>query len=281
MPPNNAKEILATCQIPSIPKNLKDILDAASDPNMSNVRLEKIVLKDASLTTQLLKIVNSAFYAMSSKVMSIQQAIVLLGFPSVKSIASGLLMTETFSRMGQLNQEYLTAVWRNSLVVSSMIPMISPKMALKERDDLVLAALLHHVGHLVLCQKFGEDYLDHTRVSLFPAPSLESKKYGVNHAEIGSELLKEWGLPPGIVNLVHFHHHPEQSPENAKKIRLMQVCDELGTEAMALPFIFDTDESGLMPELRDALKAAELSWTQVKSKKELILGAIKTISESF
>src|SRR5689334_16021244 len=124
MPPHankDVKEILKICQIPAVPRTLQAILQALNEESTTSFQLEQLILKDASVSLNLLKLVNSSFYNLGQKVTSIQAAVVLLGYSAVKSLAASLAMLETFSKMKQVNREYLLKVWTHSMASARVI----------------------------------------------------------------------------------------------------------------------------------------------------------------
>jgi putative nucleotidyltransferase with HDIG domain len=104
----------------------------------------------------------------------------------------------------------LGAVQRHCLSVAQVARRLLPHG--EERDDAFTAALLHDVGLLALAADEG-DYLAgvlaRARAERRPVVDIELEERGVTHAELGAQLLAQWGLPDSIVEAVAYHHRPE------------------------------------------------------------------------
>ncbi|MEK6705179.1 MAG: HDOD domain-containing protein, partial [Bdellovibrionota bacterium] len=194
-----AKEILKVTQIPSIPETLKAIIQATNNPNVNSSHLEKLVIRDAGISLRLLKMVNSSYYSLPQRVKSIKQAIVLLGFSAVKNIASGLAMIETFGRMDKIDQNYVGMIWNHSLTVSRFTQIFNKMSGLKTSDDVMMAGMVHDIGHLIMNRHFESDYralLD--KNCFFPSVDEEMMRFSIDHAALGGVLMEEWKFAPAV-----------------------------------------------------------------------------------
>ena len=112
---DRVRMLIEGAEIPSVPHVLQEILTLTSDPAGSSRKLEELILKEPGLVTYLLKTVNSAHYAFTQKINSVQHAIVLLGFSAVKSMASALALIDAFNNLPGLNKTYVLKIWKHSL----------------------------------------------------------------------------------------------------------------------------------------------------------------------
>lgn len=270
----NAIEILQACKIPSVPVKLHEILKAANDPSTTSSRLEKLVLQDAGLSMHLLKTVNSSLYFRQQAVKSLSQAIVMLGFPTVRSIASGLVMLETFSRMKALDQKHIVAVWDHSLATAKLVSLLSQGAPPKRRDELFLAAMLHDVGHLILSLHFGADYRPLIEQGGLPSPAVERERFGVDHAQIGGELLREWQFSDAVRELTLHHHDVDGFTGDQQSLHCIRAADLLEVQLTAKPAMLELEAAALPVDLSEAIRLSGGSWNVLKEKKPEILASM-------
>lgn len=130
------KTIIQATDIPSVPEILQKILMMSQNPEASARQLEELVIQEPGLVTHLLKTVNSAFYARPKKVDSIKHTIVILGMNTVRSIASGLTMINSFDNLNGVPQEYVHSVFEHSIVSANMINIFAGKESIIKREPL-------------------------------------------------------------------------------------------------------------------------------------------------
>lgn len=266
----NIKNIVEGADIPSIPHVLQQILMVTNDPNSSSSDLEKLILTEPGLVTHLLKTVNSAYYAFSTKITSVNHAIVMLGFSTVSGIASGLALIDAFNNIPGLNREYVLKVWKHALSCAGMIKVLAKGFDKKEQEKLFLTAMVQNVGHLVLSQYLGDKYEALLHDTDFPSIEDEQEKFEMDHMELGAYLLETWKFSPEITTLVAAHHKGGES----KEILYLEICDVLAREGMNLNEFMEQEEADLDPKFLDCLTQADLRWDQIRENKELILQSI-------
>ena len=205
-------EILLNVEaFPGLPKTGVKIMALLNDSKSSADEIEKVFRYDPGLTANFLKLANSPFFGIPSKVSSVKQAIVLLGFNRLKQM---VVATSTSNVLGKALPGYdLKAgdLWKHSIAVSNAAVALAKYKKLPEPSNLFTPGLLHDVGKLVL-GKFVEKHFEAINKIVSNGTSLvvaENMVLGTDHAEIGAQILAQWSFPPDIVNAVRFHHNPD------------------------------------------------------------------------
>jgi putative nucleotidyltransferase with HDIG domain len=203
-----------TESLPSPPPVLIELRTALEARGTGAGDVARIVGQDAALASKILQLANSAFFGTSRKyaagtVVSIQDAVILLGMSTVEQLA---LITGLFVAFeGQEAALGLSAeaLRRHGTLVAEIAAnlMTSRRYA----DEAFMGGLLHDVGKLVLASRFPDAYrnIPHlARKRRIPVWRIEQEQFGASHAEVGAYLLACWGLPRIIIDSVAFHHHP-------------------------------------------------------------------------
>ena len=272
------RTIVDGAEVPSVPDVLQRILVMAGNPSSSGGDLEKLILKEPGLVTHLLKTVNSAYYAFASKVNSVKQAIFLLGFSTVRSIASGLALIDAFNNLPGLNRKYVLQVWTHSLSCAGLVKVLSErKVAREEQDGLFTAAMVHNVGHIVMAQHFQSAYDALIEDNLFPLAEDEKTAFEVDHAEIGAALLEKWRFTPDTINLVRHHHQPELFEEedgSSDNILFIAASDIIARRGEGLSELIELEESEIDGEFLATLAKVGWGWEEFQGSSDLILTSI-------
>jgi HD-like signal output (HDOD) protein len=268
------KAIIQATEIPSIPEILQKILLIAEDPLASSRHFEQLVVQEPGLVTHLLKMVNSAFYARAEKVDSIQHAIVLLGMNTVSSIASGLILINSFHNLSGVPKEYVRTVFRHSIVSANLINVFAGKESIRKREPLYLAGMVYDIGHLILGQHFREKYMCITQDDPFPPIDEENRRFEVDHSDLGSELLNEWKFPDDVVMMVRYHHNSEDYDGDEKDISYLKACDFLSKQIDDLDSYLSRDEDQVDGMFSEVLDSIGWNWSMVQESRENIFQAI-------
>lgn len=204
--------IMTTRDLPAMPHVASKVLELSGDPNTSALKLQQVISDDQAMAARILKIANSAMYACSRKIKTLTEAIVMLGFNSIRSLvvtsAARNLYTSSGSRLG-LKERLL---WEHSIGAGCACRLLvqadSPHLA----EEAFLAGLMHDIGKLVLNQQAAEKF-DEIVQSVYNENSsfadTERSLLGFDHAEVGALLVNKWKLSPMLELIIAHHHRPE------------------------------------------------------------------------
>ncbi|MCU0561116.1 MAG: HDOD domain-containing protein [Desulfobacterales bacterium] len=218
------KEIL----LPEIPTIVMEMNEVIANPLSTADQMAQVVNKSPSLTAQLLRIVNSAFYGLPTRVDRVSLAVTLIGTRELSALALGISIMSLFkiipSRL--LNMQLFL---QHSLACGIVCRLLAAHKAMRHTEQMFTAGLLHDIGRLVICIHFPEEILEcmgHAALkgtSLFAA---EMEKLGCHHGHIGKYLLHQWRLPLSLENNASCHHEPTEAPDPAAAA-LVHVADLL------------------------------------------------------
>jgi HD-like signal output (HDOD) protein len=245
--------IMNTRDLPAMPQVASKVLELSSDPNTSAAQLQQVISDDQAMTARILKIANSAMYSCSRKIKTLTEAIVMLGFNSIRSLvvtsAARNLYNTKNSRTG-LKERLL---WEHSIGCAFACRLLVQERHPALTEEAFLAGLMHDIGKLVLNIKVPEVFDEIVQVVYNENGNFvnsEQELLGFNHTQVGALLISKWKLSPVLEEVIKDHHNPEAlSPENPLLLYLdlaNSICHRLG-----IGFIHD-------PELDVAATPANL-----------------------
>ncbi len=206
-----SKILLHVESFPGLPKTGLKLMGVLDEPNTSLAQIEKILNYDPGLTANFLKLANSPYFGVPSKVSCVKQAIALLGINRLKQI---ILATSTSAVLDKAVPGYdleFGDLWRHSIMVSIAALQLAKYKKLSEPNDIFTSALLHDIGKLVL-GRFVKEHLNAIKEIVskgVPFEVAENMVIETDHAEIGAQILTQWSFPTDVVNAVRFHHNPD------------------------------------------------------------------------
>jgi len=218
-------------RLPSLPSIAMRILNAVKTDEVSLGELAKIVSSDPALAARVLKISNSSFYALSQKVDSIQKALTILGTETLKNIALSFVIVRCMqtSDGSGFNFDFF---WRRAVTAAVASDLISDAIHQKS-DDIFITALLQDIGIVILYLCMSEAYLkvlDEKRASGIPVIAAERRIFNFDHQEVGTQILKKWGLPESIYLPIQYHHNNTSVPASYReKARILWLADRMSS----------------------------------------------------
>ncbi len=229
------KIIMSTRDLPAMPQVASKVLELSSDPNTSAAQLQQVISDDQAMTARILKIANSAMYSCSRKIKTLTEAIVMLGFNSIRSLvvtsAARNLYNTRKSRSG-LKERLL---WEHSIGVGFACRLLAQKHAPALTEEAFLAGLMHDIGKLVLNIRIPEQFDEIVQVVYNENLSFhvtEQEHFGFTHSEVGALLVNKWKLSPILEDVIRNHHNQEaMSPDMPLLLYLdlaNQLCHKMG-----------------------------------------------------
>ncbi|MGK5063525.1 HDOD domain-containing protein [Janthinobacterium sp. LB3P112] len=193
-------------ELPSLPVVVLELLSSMDqDDTDVHVLAQKIEL-DQALAAKTLRIANSSFYGMQSKVTSIPQAVSVLGFHSIRTVVTACALTSSFAPVaGGFDFQ---AFWRHSLATAIAARLLAPHLGINP-ETAFTAGLLHDLGTLVLVTRFPAEHAlvrRYRQAHDCQMAEAELAVIGIDHAQVGSALAAYWKFPEAIQQAVAEHH---------------------------------------------------------------------------
>lgn len=235
---------------------------AKPDPDMQTI--EKQILRDPALTSQLLKVANSSFYRGMVEVTTVRNAIVRLGLAEVSNLVTMLTQKKTFAAQDPFILDYMEQLWVHSVACALGAKWIAKECRLPSKmNEAFFAGLMHDIGKAFLLMAISDlrksGQLDENVPQTFIEEVLETL-----HQVLGAQLLKTWNLPE-IYCTVARHHH-DSDMENRDVVLLMvslanKVLAKAGIGIMHTPDIdLATSPEAIQLDMSE-IKVAELELT--------------------
>lgn len=209
--------------IPLLSASASQLLQLTAKPDHELMDVIRLVKTDANLTARVLKVVNSAAFALISSVSSIDRAISYLGERIVVSIAIGDCAGKLFEKELAGYEAAGGDLWKHDLRTAIAAREVVVQSSAEISSDLAFTAgLLHDIGKALI-----SDYLqDSAPEAIGLITSQDSKDYleaeeqivGFDHTQAGYELAKAWQLPEELTEVIRYHHNPAEAAEAHREL---------------------------------------------------------------
>ncbi len=196
--------------LPTLPVIVSRILEVADDSGSSANELAELVARDMSVSAKVLNLANSAFYGFSRRITTIPQAVVVLGFDTVRSLALSVSVFETLSRNSKEVSFDREAFWIHSIGCGTASRLIAKSLGYRDTGTFFVAGLLHDLGKVILDTYFSAHYAEVVQEMIEEERSAleaETDILNIDHAEVGALLAARWKFPEILINPISAHHN--------------------------------------------------------------------------
>lgn len=230
--------------LPSLPTVVMELLASMEQEDVNLDALAHGIAQDQALTAKTLRVANSSFYGMAHQITTIHEAIAILGFRAVRSLATTAALVSTFDshKLGRIN---FAPFWRHSVATAVCARELTKHLQLNT-EHAYTAGLLHDIGRLVLVTQFQTPYQDVLAYrTLHDCTLLEAEGavLNIDHAAVGHAMTAHWKFPQEMQQAIAHHHSPALAPSQMLPC-VIQVADAL---AHALDLTGDEDD--LVPDV--------------------------------
>ena len=228
---NHRDEILSkVLTVPSLPTVVIEVMQQLQDSDVNTGKITRTIEYDPSLTSNILRLANSAYFGYSRKIASIREAIVRLGTDKIYRLIIGSIAASKTQAAIKGYDLSPGKLWEHSVAVAIGTDKLTSILNLEVPEHTFTTALLHDIGKIVLGTFVEVDITSilqrayDDRISFEIA---EREVLGIDHTEVGAALLESWNLPQEIVEVVKYHHQPDQLGKNSMVVDLVHISDIL------------------------------------------------------
>ncbi len=250
--------IKKSAAVPSVPQVVTRFLEVMQDPNFAYENLVKALSADAGTVSEILRLVNSALFGVRNKIVSLRQALTLLGPKRTRSLLLGRFLVDRMSSK-QVDSIDMSYFWRRSLASSVIASRFAEKVLPKYRDETFISALLADIGLPILADalpnaygKICKRYCPQGKP--FTAEE-EIEVAEVAHGQVSAMILKYWSLPEIVANAVNLHQSMNPGTGDAESVaRILNASDSIARMLCEVP-----DQEELIRVCTDATAFAGLN----------------------
>ncbi len=212
-------------ELPTFDENVKYIQQMILNPNSTIDEIANAVQSDISITSNLLKLVNSAAFALNSRIDNVSRAIQIIGLKELNS----MLYSIGTKRIMEGRYEAFEEIWETSKESSFLCRLLANKKRFSKEvtNNMVIAGLLHDIGRVIILTMEKETLKSVVRFAGLrnesPDITLEEAAIGISHTDIGSLIAKKWNFPDNIQQAIKFHHNPYLLTEEEYKYIVYSV----------------------------------------------------------
>jgi HD-like signal output (HDOD) protein len=215
----------------SINRALSDLVHSEQSLNS---QIAEIIRRDPSLAARLLRMVNSVYFGLSTRINNIEEAVFFLGLRQIRELSMATPVIEELEKLQRNSHAVLPwkELWSHSIGTAIVTRDILASTSLQIDDETdYLVGLLHNVGKVVMATAFPDELrLLMTKAARTPAEfcKFEREVIGWDHGQIAAHYLSRHQLSEEIISAVLYHNAPAEAPSQHQIFAAaVQVADHL------------------------------------------------------
>jgi len=197
----------AVRELPTLPSIFERVNRVIDNPQSSAKDVYAIVQEDPALSAKILKIANSPFYGLSKNVSSVELAIPLVGFATIRNVALSAFVFDVFC---PTESEFDSrGFWIHSIACAVCTRILGQKYLKEGKRDFFTLGLLHDIGKIVIAQFMPAEFkkiAGVVREKGMPVREAERMVLGADHSYVGGKLAEKWKFPDDLVYAISHHH---------------------------------------------------------------------------
>ena len=185
---------------PTLSSTISDINRSVASDSDSTRQLTQVILRDVSLTTKLLQVVNSATYGQyRGRIRTVSKAVLILGFDTVRNIAMSLMMLE-FSR-GRPQEKALQDELIGAFFAGAVSKPLGQRLKMANSEEAVICTMFQALGRLLVIFFLYEESRQ-VRALMDTGVAEEQaaeRVLGISYRDLGVGIARHWNFPDRLV----------------------------------------------------------------------------------
>jgi HD-like signal output (HDOD) protein len=216
--------------LPSLGSINQALQELAFAEQRYSAQISEIIRRDPSLTSRLLRLVNSVYYGLTTPVNSIEEAVFYLGVRQIRQLAMVTPIIEDFQRLSLQCAFPWRGFWQHCIGTAILTREVVGLVQAPSDESDYIAGLVHDVGKIVMAWSFPDHFTrihhraTHGEEDLM---ELETAILGLDHSELGARYLERQHLPDWMVGSARFHHRPDEAEGARLIVAAVQIADLL------------------------------------------------------
>ncbi|MEW5883744.1 MAG: HDOD domain-containing protein [Armatimonadota bacterium] len=268
-------------RLPAMPAPVLRVIQLAGDPNSAAGEIAECISTEPSLTTDVLRVANSAYYGVPGEVTNVRMGVIMLGTTTIRSLAM-MAAAYTWFEQPELCGRRGRAMWDHALSTAIFAGALARRYAPTVEEEAFCCGLLHDLGKIILTVSLTSQYeaiLERAHARRLPDAEAERAALGFDHSDVGDILAERWGLPAMLREVVRHHHNPRDAQEHRAFAEFVHAGDYLYWR-MAEGEAFDPSRRAVEPEVArkfelDNQERIEALFETANAKREALSSLLK------
>jgi len=195
-------------ELPTLPSIVSEINTVINDPMSTPKDIEDLMLNDQSLTTKVLKLINSAYYSIPGGIDDLGRAIGYLGYDAIYQLVLATSVFQSLKIDGDISFD-INEFWKHSIGVAIAAEAIAKQVQYKNPQELFTAGLIHDIGKIAILKVEPELLMDTSMYARKNNLNMREAEEALNtykHNIVGHIMAEKWKITGVFASVIKYHH---------------------------------------------------------------------------
>lgn len=219
----------AAQELPPSPRIFGKLGKLMKDPNTDMNDITELVNADSSLTTQVLRLSNSAMYSSGAAAVDhLDEAINRIGFRELFKLVGIAAAAQAFSEYNNTYELSGAQLWENSLACGIGMEILAKKIGMDEQEAYTIG-LLRNMGKMVIdhCVEADGGQPIYNLETKLPLIDWEENNFGITNPGVSGFILDSWNFAEETYHTIQYQYLPESAPRKLPMIHLLNLANGL------------------------------------------------------
>lgn len=216
--------------LPTLPDVVARVMQIVSNPLTTAEDLNQVISLDQALTFKVLRLANSAYYGFPKEITHITQAVMILGFNTIRNLALSVSVHKMLFADRDRGLFNYRDFWKHCVAVGVCARILARRLGYKSEENAFTAGLLHDIGKSLLDRLDHAGFIGAIEASRERGAALwrmEQERLGVDHAAVGGRLAEIWNLPADLRQAIESQHRPAEGGAPDPLVAAVHAANQL------------------------------------------------------
>ncbi|MDR3413955.1 MAG: HDOD domain-containing protein [Formivibrio sp.] len=201
-----------THRLPTVPKVVQELIDSFNKADIDISAIAARVALDQVIAAKTLRLANSAHFAPTKRIGSLNEAVMVLGFSTLRTLVLASGITGAFITTPGFDRK---SFWRHSLDIAAYARWLA-RLSGEDTDAAFTCGLTHNIGELLIHVVSPElaVHIDRSVEKGADRRILEDNNIGFDYIDVGAELARRWNFPEAFRLAILHQNAPLRNPES-------------------------------------------------------------------
>lgn len=211
-----------THRLPTVPKVVQELIDSFNKADIDITVIASRIALDQVIAAKTLRLANSAHFATSRRIGSLNEAVMVLGFSTLRTLVVATGITGAFVNTPGFDRK---GFWHHSLAVASYARWLA-RLTKQDGEAAFTCGLIHNIGELLIHVVAPElaVHIDRSVEKGADRKILEDNNIGFDYIMVGAELAKRWSFPEPFRLAILHQNEPLRHPESGSQGLILHLA---------------------------------------------------------